>query len=140
MQFFLRGTQLSQLSEEYELALENITKTAKLLSVKKEALPDLRARLREVTARYEEAAKAREQKKKVDDLKKELAWAHVGGKQQQLDKKVQEAAKLARRLPKIEESIQLAEVHDFTIFNSCDNDGGHLLGRFRRGDRENLGI
>lgn len=128
IQFFLRGTQLSQLSEEYELALENITKTAKLLSVKKEALPDLRARLREVTARYEEAAKAREQKKKVDDLKKELAWAHVAGKELQLDKKVQEAAKLARRLPKIEESIQLAQVRDFIVSNFCDNDGGDLLG------------
>jgi chromosome segregation ATPase len=110
------------------LALENITKTAKLLSVKKEALPDLRARLREVTARYEEAAKAREQKKKVDDLKKELAWAHVAGKQLQLDKKVQEAAKLARRLPKIEESIQMAQVRDFTVSNSCDNDQRLLLG------------
>jgi len=96
--------------------------------VKKEALPDLRARLREVTARYEEAAKAREQKKKVDDLKKELAWAHVGGKQQQLDKKMQEAAKLARRLPKIEESIQLAQVHDAIIFTLCDNDREHFLG------------
>ena len=122
MQFFLRGTQLSQLSEEYMLALDNITKTAKLLSVKKEALPDLRARLREVTARYEEAAKAREQKKKVDDLKKELAWAHVAGKQLQLDKKVQEAAKLARRLPKIEESIQMAQVRGSIIANICDND------------------
>ncbi len=44
--------------------LENIHQTAKLLTVKKEALPDLKARLHEVNARYEEAAKAREQKKK----------------------------------------------------------------------------
>ncbi|KAF9483584.1 P-loop containing nucleoside triphosphate hydrolase protein [Pholiota conissans] len=107
--FFLRGTQLAQLSEEYEACLSNINQTAKLLSVKKEALPDLKARLREVRARYEEASKAREQKKKVDDLKKELAWSHVAAKEAEMVKAVQDAAKVARRVPKIEESIKKAQ-------------------------------
>ncbi|CAA7262794.1 unnamed protein product [Cyclocybe aegerita] len=107
--FFLRGTQLTQLSEEYDLCLTNINQTAKLLSVKKEALPDLKARLREVTARYEEAAKAREQKKKADDLKKEMAWSHVAAKEEEMENKLNEVAKLSRRLPKIEESLKEAE-------------------------------
>jgi hypothetical protein len=71
--------------------------------------------LREVTARYEEAAKAREQKKKVDDLKKELAWSHVAAKEAEMVKAVQDAAKLARRLPRIEESVQKAEVRCFLL-------------------------
>ncbi|KAF8157851.1 P-loop containing nucleoside triphosphate hydrolase protein [Crassisporium funariophilum] len=108
--FFLRGTQLSQLSEEYEMCMDNITQTAKLLTVKKEALPDLRARFRESTMRYEEAAKAREQKQKADDLKKELAWSHVAAKEQEMSQKIQEAAKMARRLPKIEEGVKEAQV------------------------------
>lgn len=90
--------------------LENIHQTAKLLTVKKEALPDLKARLHEVNARYEEAAKAREQKKKADDLKKELAWSHVAAKSVEMEQALQAAAKLARRLPKIEESCNKAEV------------------------------
>lgn len=81
-----------------------------MLSVKKEALPDLRERYLEVKARYDEADKAREQKKKVADLKKELAWSHVAAKQAELERKVEDAAKLSRRLPKIEESIQKAQV------------------------------
>jgi hypothetical protein len=88
--------------------LTNITQTQKLLVVKKEATPDLN---NEATARYQEATKAREQKKRADDLKKELAWAHVAAKQEVLSKKMEEAAKLARRLPKIEESIKEQEVN-----------------------------
>lgn len=108
-QFFLRGTQLSQLSDEYDTCLENITQTTKVLSQKKEAIPDLRVAFREATARYEEAAKAREQKKKADDLKKELAWAHVRGKEEEMAAKLEEAAKLARRLPKIQKNIDEAQ-------------------------------
>jgi hypothetical protein len=48
---------------------------------KKEAIPDLQAHYKEVHARFEEASKAREQRHKADELKKELAWAHVAAKQ-----------------------------------------------------------
>lgn len=78
----------------------------KLLTVKKEALPDLGARFREQSLRYEEAAKAREQKQKADDLKKELAWSHVATEEEEMTQKIEEGAKLGRRLPKIEENIQ----------------------------------
>ncbi|TFK33017.1 P-loop containing nucleoside triphosphate hydrolase protein [Crucibulum laeve] len=103
--FFLRGTQLSQLSDEYDTCLENITQTAKVLAQKKEALPDLKVAYRESAVRYDEAQKAREQKKKVDDLKKELAWAHVKTKEMEMEKKFEEVARATRRLPKIEENL-----------------------------------
>jgi hypothetical protein len=80
-QFFLRGTQLSQLSEEYDTCLDNINQTKKVLHQKKQVLPDLRATFKEASVRFEEASKAREQRFKVDELKKELAWAHVAAKQ-----------------------------------------------------------
>ncbi|TFK73649.1 P-loop containing nucleoside triphosphate hydrolase protein [Pluteus cervinus] len=108
--FFLRGTQLSQLSEEYDTCLENITQTNRILGQKKEALPDLRNALQEATAKFQEAAKAREQKAKVDNLKKELAWAHVNKKQEEMTKKFEEVAKLTKRIPKIEESLAAAQV------------------------------
>ena len=49
---------------------------------KKEAIPDLQAHYKEVLTRFEEASKAREQRHKADELKRELAWAHVAGKQE----------------------------------------------------------
>jgi structural maintenance of chromosomes protein 6 len=90
--------------------LTNITQTQKLLVAKKEATPDLRARLNGATARYQEATRAREQKKRADDLKKELAWAHVASKGDEYSKKMEEVARLARRLSKIEDSVKGAQV------------------------------
>ncbi|KAF9018540.1 P-loop containing nucleoside triphosphate hydrolase protein [Hymenopellis radicata] len=115
--FFLRGTQLSQLSEEYTTCLENIDHTTKVLNQKKEALPDLRVSYKEALSRYEEASKARDQKKKVDELKKELAWSFVHDKGNQLQDAVDAAAKQERRLPKVEEGLQAAEA----LFESESN-------------------
>ncbi|KAG6853816.1 hypothetical protein C0991_001062 [Blastosporella zonata] len=113
--FFLRGTQLSQLSDEYTTCLANIKQTHKVLEQKKEALPDLRIAFREATIRFEEAAKAREQKQKADELKKELAWAHVRGKQEELEAQIGAVAKLERTLGKIEKSIEAAQDFDKKI-------------------------
>ncbi|KAF7364992.1 p-loop containing nucleoside triphosphate hydrolase protein [Mycena venus] len=107
--FFLRGTQLSQLSEEYDTCFANITATTKVLTQKKEAIPDLKAAFREASNRFEEASKAREQKKKADELKKELAWAHVNAKKKEMKEKVEDAARQARRLPKIREGLKTAQ-------------------------------
>ncbi|KAG1822914.1 P-loop containing nucleoside triphosphate hydrolase protein [Suillus subaureus] len=107
--FFLRGTQLSQLSEEYDACLDNINQTKKVLHQKKQVLPDLRATFKEASVRFEEASKAREQRCKVDELKKELAWAHVAAKQAEMEAKLGEVAKQERRLPKIETEMKAAE-------------------------------
>lgn len=107
--FFLKGTQLSQLSEEYELCFDNIKATSRVLNQKKEALPDLRAEFREATRRFEEAAKARELKKKQDELKKELAWAHVKTKELEMEKQMKDTAKLAKGVPKLQDLVDEAE-------------------------------
>ncbi|KAI0300233.1 P-loop containing nucleoside triphosphate hydrolase protein [Russula brevipes] len=108
-QFFLRGTQLSQLSEEYETCLENISQTSKVLMRKKEAIPDLQAHYKEVHTRFEEASKAREQRHKADELKKELAWAHVAAKQEEVTEKATVLHKAEQRIPKIQRSLDQAD-------------------------------
>lgn len=69
--------------------------------------------------RFEEASKAREQKKKLDELKKELAWAHVRGKEEDMTKKFGEVAKMSRRLPKIQANIDEASVSTSNLVESC---------------------
>lgn len=109
--FFLRGTQLSQLHEEYDTCLENIQQTQKVLAQKKLVIPDLKAALKDASARFEEASKAREQKKKEDDLKKELAWAHVAAKEDELTRKFADAAKIkTKKLPEIQKAFETAQV------------------------------
>lgn len=108
--FFLRGTQLSQLSEEYQTCLESIQSMQKTVKRKSEGLPDLEEALEDAMSRFEEARKAREQRHKADDLKKELAWAHVASKEAELRERTTEAAKLANRLPRIRQDMQAAQV------------------------------
>ncbi|KAH9936685.1 P-loop containing nucleoside triphosphate hydrolase protein [Fomitopsis serialis] len=93
--FFLRGTQLSQLSEEYQTCLEGIQNMQKTVKRKSEGLPDLEESLEEAMSRFEEAQKAREQRHKADDLKKELAWAHVASKEEELAKIDEASEKIA---------------------------------------------
>ncbi|EPQ51080.1 P-loop containing nucleoside triphosphate hydrolase protein [Gloeophyllum trabeum ATCC 11539] len=108
--FFLKGTQLQQLSDEYDTCLENISSTAKVLQSRKEGMSDLRQAFKEASAKFEEASKAREQKHKADELKKELAWAHVAAKEEEMKKKIGEHEKLKRRLEKLQAEMDSAEM------------------------------
>jgi structural maintenance of chromosomes protein 6 len=99
---------------------------------KKEAIPDLQAHYKEVLTRFEEASKAREQRHKADELTKELAWAHVATKQgvrrllhcsmpllmlnawQEVTEKATEVHKLEQRIPKIQRSLDGADVRVLT--------------------------
>ncbi|KAJ3561666.1 hypothetical protein NP233_g10057 [Leucocoprinus birnbaumii] len=113
--FFLKGTQLQQLSEEYNVTLENIRSTQKVLEQKKDAVPDLKAAVREAKQRYEEANKAREQKTRRDNIKKELAWAHVKTKEMEYKKKmdVDEFDEISREFTEREEELnELGNVNE----------------------------
>ncbi|KDQ62666.1 hypothetical protein JAAARDRAFT_54572 [Jaapia argillacea MUCL 33604] len=107
--FFLKGTQLQQLSDEYDTILENVTLTTKVIHSKRDAIEDLRQAFKDAKDRFEEASKAREQKVKVDELKKELAWSHVNAKEDEMRRKLEEVAKLERRLPRVQENVDAAE-------------------------------
>lgn len=80
-QFFLKGTQLQQLSEEYQIILENITKTDNVLKSKHDALPELKEAYKQAVAKFKQATELLEQQGKMDELTRELAWAHVNEKQ-----------------------------------------------------------
>ena len=73
-------------------------------------MPDLRAAFNAARLKYKDAEHARDQKKKVDDLKKELAWSYVHDKERQLRLHVDDVAKQERRLPKVESEVQKAKV------------------------------
>lgn len=78
---FMRGTQLQQLSEEYQTCLQNISQTNNIIGQKKEALPDLEQAFNSAKADFEEATKARRLKEEIEELKKEMAWSHVQDKE-----------------------------------------------------------
>ncbi|KAJ2914708.1 hypothetical protein MD484_g5713, partial [Candolleomyces efflorescens] len=127
--FFLLGTQLAQLSNEYDICLDNTGKTGKILATKKEAIPDLRAKYQREVARYREAEKAREQKKKIDELKCELAWSHVKEKEDQLEKDLGVLAKLEKKLPKIQQNLEQAQndlAQQEAVVAACEQETDNL--------------
>ncbi|KAF9452921.1 P-loop containing nucleoside triphosphate hydrolase protein [Macrolepiota fuliginosa MF-IS2] len=108
---FLKGTQLQQLSDEYSITLENIQSTDKVLDQKREAIPDLRVALQDAKRRFDEAENARKQKVKQDDLKKEMAWAHVKAKENELLERLTEVATHESKVPKIQAGIDAEKVN-----------------------------
>lgn len=83
-QFFLRGTHLRQLSDEYELIDANITTTNAILTQKAGDLPDLKETLDVAQREYDDGLKAEQLRGKQAQLRIELAWAHCDEKEKVL--------------------------------------------------------
>ncbi|CCO33264.1 Structural maintenance of chromosomes protein 6 Short=SMC protein 6 [Rhizoctonia solani AG-1 IB] len=84
-QFFLNGTSLTQLSDEYETILESLKKTETILQSKQTVVPDLKRQFTEAQTKYREAQAAQQQSRRVEDLEKEMAWAHMKRKKIQME-------------------------------------------------------
>ncbi|KAI8049825.1 P-loop containing nucleoside triphosphate hydrolase protein [Syncephalis plumigaleata] len=104
-EFFARGTQLTQLSEEYALIRESIENTERLLVPKRQALPDMKSALREAELRLHDMQQARELETRLDGLKNEMAWAQVEELEKELRKIDKRVAKAQQRMPMLEESL-----------------------------------
>ncbi|EJT99973.1 P-loop containing nucleoside triphosphate hydrolase protein [Dacryopinax primogenitus] len=79
--FFLRGTQLLQLSLEYELIRENNNRMGQVIGQKKEVIPELEKEADEARNRFQEAEKARDQRNRLDTLMEEKAWSIIFDKE-----------------------------------------------------------
>ncbi|KAG9034299.1 Structural maintenance of chromosomes protein 6 [Tulasnella sp. JGI-2019a] len=114
--FFLKGTQLAQLTEEYEVIKDNIRKSEKILAQKEEIIPELKQAARDATNKLNEAQKARDQTKKLKELKKELAWSHVNSKHKELLSEQEAEANQARKVAKGQAHVdeQQAKVDDIS--------------------------
>lgn len=75
--FFLRGTQLKQLSDEYTLIRANMDRSKRMIEKKEEALPDLERSAREAAAKWHLIQKQKDQHQKLQHLKNQLVWAQV---------------------------------------------------------------
>ncbi|KAG8790243.1 Structural maintenance of chromosomes protein 6 [Ceratobasidium sp. 428] len=76
-QFFLNGTLLTQLSDEYQSILESMKKTDTILQSKQTVVPDLKRQFVEAQAKYREAQAAKQQHERMIDLECEVTWAHI---------------------------------------------------------------
>lgn len=77
----MAGTLLQQLSEEYQVILENIKKTKSILVVKRGALPEMRAASKEAGSRFKLGNELVEEQKQLEVMY-ELVWAYVEEKKE----------------------------------------------------------
>ncbi|CAG8528894.1 39994_t:CDS:10 [Gigaspora margarita] len=104
--FFMKGTQLTQLSEDYELIRESIETTQNIIKHKKDVLPDLHRAAKDAEARYKDMQKARELELIVSGLKDQIAWAQVEEKEQEVAEAEANLLKAKRRLPTVQARLE----------------------------------
>ncbi|KAL8287641.1 hypothetical protein RQP46_003499 [Phenoliferia psychrophenolica] len=106
---FLRGTQLAQLTEEYELLASNTEKIAAELVRKKESLGEIEDTYSEAKERAKEAELAQGHQERLKALKDELAWVKVGEVENRLSESKSKLAVEEAKAPELERLAQEAE-------------------------------
>src|SRR4051794_41002861 len=109
----MKGTQLTQLSEDYELIRESIETTQNIIKCKKEVLPDLHKEAKEAEAKYKDMQRARELELTVASLKNQMAWAQVEEKEQEVIDAEKNLQKAMKRLPGLQTKLEKEEASIF---------------------------
>ncbi|KAJ1654547.1 Structural maintenance of chromosomes protein 6 [Dispira simplex] len=104
--FFLKGTQLAQLKMDHQILQEGLQTTDAIVTRKRDLLPDLLKEAKEWERRYKDMQNARDLALKLDDLKKEMAWAHVEQKEHFHHGAQQRVRRAQRKLSQIDEKIE----------------------------------
>ncbi|GAA5938070.1 hypothetical protein JCM10213_000824 [Rhodosporidiobolus nylandii] len=106
--FFLRGTQLAQLTMEYEQIRSNTEQMEEALGRKKEVLPELKEAYRRAKERAREAKQAMQQEENLQTLKDEQVWAYVAEVEKQVQFGEQAIATEQAKLAGFDEEIAAA--------------------------------
>ncbi|ORX70371.1 hypothetical protein BCR32DRAFT_211334 [Anaeromyces robustus] len=75
--FFLKGTQLSQLNEDLELVREKIDKIDRIIKLKSEVLPEMKKTIKSIKSECKEMMAIQNLEKTSKELKKKIAWAEI---------------------------------------------------------------
>jgi len=75
--FFLKGTQLSQLNEDLELVREKIDKIDRIIKLKSEVLPEMKKIIKSIKSECKEMMAIQNLEKTSKELKKKIAWAEI---------------------------------------------------------------
>ena len=81
LQFFLRGTHLQQLSDDYDSIAANLSTSRTILDRKANDLPDLKEAFVVARREYDDGLKTEELRGRQVRLRVELAWAHCDEKE-----------------------------------------------------------
>ncbi|KAK0529153.1 Structural maintenance of chromosomes protein 6 [Tilletia horrida] len=107
--FFLKGTQLTQLADEYERIGNALKQMQTAVAKHEETIPDLHKSVREAMLRYKQLDKARSQKEQLIKLQEQMVWSQVIVKEQEVKKQRAETEKAKEKLNLVREEIEKHE-------------------------------
>ena len=76
-EFFMRATQLEQLSIDYAYSLDRMKSIENSLNMAKQSWPDLEEKIENLRIELKSIAEQKQMAQKVDELKAEILWANV---------------------------------------------------------------
>ncbi|KAA1075319.1 Structural maintenance of chromosomes protein 6 [Puccinia graminis f. sp. tritici] len=107
--FFIRGTQLKQLTDEYEEIDANLKISEVLLTKKQEDLPELLQRVKSAEKNMREVQIASQAQEMIIQLEKEIFWIYVAEAEAERDLALQQLQNEERALPKYDTKLQETE-------------------------------
>ncbi|KAG0277929.1 Structural maintenance of chromosomes protein 6 [Linnemannia exigua] len=99
---FNKGTQLHQLSQDYEHIRDCIDIMQTTMTKKSELLPELYHHVKEAQARFKDSQEAASLEVKVEELKKEVAWAQIEEREEGVAEAENDLKNHHARVPAIE--------------------------------------
>ena len=103
--FFLKATQLEQMSSDYQLTIEEQERTKEMLAKKKEIIPELYEQVKVHEEKYKDMEQLTKMESHVNELKKDLAWAWVAEKKVELDQSQEVEEKCKSKIPSYEKHL-----------------------------------
>ncbi|XP_035666452.1 structural maintenance of chromosomes protein 6-like isoform X3 [Branchiostoma floridae] len=104
--FFLKATQLEQMSSDYSTIQEQREEIQATLRTKEETVPQLEKIVSEKEQRFKDLATLQELEKKVEGLKNMYAWAQVHELEKQLEPIAKAIKQEEARTPKYDQKVQ----------------------------------
>jgi hypothetical protein len=103
--FFLKGTQLAQLMEDYEKLSEQIETIKSILAIKGERVKELKDAQKQASQAWQEIEATKNVETQITKLKNELAWVQVVEIEQAMENAVKNQITQQGKVNKYEDSI-----------------------------------
>ncbi|XP_036604507.1 structural maintenance of chromosomes protein 6 [Trichosurus vulpecula] len=114
--FFMKATQLEQMKEDYSYIMDTKARTRDQIEQGEERLHELRRQCLEKEERFQSIADLSVMRKKLEDLKQEMAWALVGEYEKEIEEMKsdvsvgeQRTARLTQKLEEWQAKVNVAE-------------------------------
>lgn len=111
----MKGSQLTQLSTDYEQIREYVDETQLVISRNKSALEDLHKKAKVAELRYREMLEAQELDDQIDELNNEIVWLQIIAKEKEVANAQLDARKAAEQFSLTQTRYEKQQVNP-----SCD--------------------